>query len=422
MKIPEPKNVNYCGTVVEIKSTFPLNKLDNLVGASIMGNITLIPNNTKIGAKGVFFPVECRLSDEFLSNNNLYRKTELNKDSTKKGYFELNGRVRCQKFMGNPSEGIFMEMECLKYLGVDDLELGMSFDYIGDNKICEKYVVITSVPGEPNQKKKKVHSKIIQEQFKFHYDTEHLGKYVDEIQPGDIISVTRKLHGSSGISAYIICKKPLSLWDRIGKLLGFNVMDKQYDYVYSSRKVIKNPHLNPTASHFYGSNIWALAHDKIKEYLQKGMTFYYEIVGYTSNGKMMQKNYDYGCSSGEFEVYIYRITYTNADGKNFEFSMKQVQRFCELNGLKVVPELYYGKLNNLLPEPLTEESILEGLRLAYLEGDCEYSNNTVPAEGIVIRNESKPYAVKALKYKSLRFKEYETKQLDKGEVDIEEAY
>ena len=35
--------------------------------------------------------------------------------------------------------------------------------------------------------------------------------------------------------------------------------------------------------------------DYIKPFLQKGMTLYYEIVGFLPNGGYIQKNYDYGC-------------------------------------------------------------------------------------------------------------------------------
>lgn len=39
------------------------------------------------------FPLETQLSHEFVSQNNLYRNAELNKDQSQKGYFEENKDV-----------------------------------------------------------------------------------------------------------------------------------------------------------------------------------------------------------------------------------------------------------------------------------------------------------------------------------------
>ena len=112
MKI-ELSNKNYCGTIVEIKTLVPLENCNNVQAAIVMGNQVIVGNDVKIGDIGIFFPVETQLSKEYLSANNLYRDSELNVDKNKKGYFELNGRIRCVKFRGNKSEGLFMPIESL---------------------------------------------------------------------------------------------------------------------------------------------------------------------------------------------------------------------------------------------------------------------------------------------------------------------
>ena len=45
---------------------------------------------------------------------------------------------------------------------------------------------------------------------------------------------------------------------------------------------------------FYGCDVWAEADKIVKPCLSKGMTAYYEIVGFLPNGGYIQKNYDYG--------------------------------------------------------------------------------------------------------------------------------
>ena len=153
---------------------------------------------------------------------------------------------------------------------------------------------------------------------------------------------------------------------------------------------------------------------------------YYEIVGYLPSGRMIQKDYDYGCEPTKHAIYIYRITSTNVDGKVIEFSAKQVQDFCKKNGLNAVPELYYGyakdlgKHSNLLhlDKPWDSDKFLSLIKAKYNEKDCYMCVNTVPEEGVVVRIEGNDF--EAYKAKSERFYARETEQLDKGELNIED--
>jgi hypothetical protein len=434
MEIKKPKNENYAATVVEIKTLIPLEKCDNVQGAIIMGNQVVVSKEVKIGDIGLFFPVETALSKEYLKVNNLYRvhkdKPNLNSDTTVKGgYFEENGRIRCAKFLGHKSEGLFMPIESLYFIydreGIYP-KIGDCFDELNGTPICSKYVVKTNrTAGQPGSKKtrdtKKYESKLIENQFRFHQDTSMLYRNLHRIEPNSLISCTYKLHGTSGISSYVLCKKKLN-W--VENLLSkwFKIENSEYDYLYSSRKVIKNEELNPNAQHFYNEDIWGIAHNEVKDFLQKGMTFYYEIVGFLPNGGAIQKGYDYGCEPTKHAVYIYRITSTNVDGKVIEFSAKQVQDFCKKNGLNAVPQLYYGLALDFAPYGPSDginwsDGFLERVKHEYNEKDCYMCSNKTPEEGCVVRIEGNDLQV--FKCKSNRFYELETKQLDKGEVNIE---
>ena len=448
------KNRNYCATVVEITKLVELPNCSNVQYAIIMGNSVVVSKQVKVGDIGLFFPVETQLSKEYLSANNLYRKPELNSNPEEKGYFEENGRIRCVKFKQNKSEGLFMPIQSILFtlpkvkeydatnlIGLP-INLGDEFDEIEGIEICKKYIPKTTrTPGAPGNKKnreKKYESKLVDGQFRFHNDTSVLYKNLHRFTPESLISITYKLHGTSGISSYVLCKRPATklnqfivwFWNYI--ICGiipdkyqFILDETDYDYLYASRKVIKNKELNSNAQHFYDVDIWGLAHERVKEHLQKGYTFYYEIVGYLPNGSGIQGQFDYGCEPGQFEIYIYRITSTNVDGKVIEFSAKQVQDFCKKNGLKAVPELYYGKARNIAPEAAErfhdEEwrpYFLENVKKIYNEKDCFMCKNKLPEEGVVIRIEG--LDLEAYKCKSTRFLEYETKELDKGTSNIED--
>ena len=80
------------------------------------------------------------------------------------------------------------------------------------------------------------------------------------------------IHNTSGISAYVLCKQPLTWKQKITRWLTGEEFNK-YDYLYSSRTVIKNQYYNKNVSNgFYGVDVWKYADDILKPLLQKGMT------------------------------------------------------------------------------------------------------------------------------------------------------
>lgn len=445
-------NANYNATVVEIKTLVQLENCENVQAAIIMGNQVIVSKDVKIGDIGLFFPVETQLTKEYLSTNNLYRDPELNIDKTKKGYFELNGRIRCVKFRGNKSEGLFMPIGSLKFIFSDinfndnpkglwvskgnHLEIGNEFNIINDIEICKKYIPKeVKTPGQPSSKTKVKASKksqIVENQFRFHNNTGQLYRNLHRINTDSLISATYKIHGTSGISSKILVNKNLNWFEKLLIKLGIKIQFQEYSVITASRTVIKSETSDPG---FYGEDIWKIASKHLEEFLVNGMTFYYEICGYTPSGKFIQKDYDYGCTkplSNEYveginyKIFIYRITQTNNEGKVFEFSAKQVQDWCKERGLKAVPMLYYGYAKDLISEtewdlyyqdlPFQDVFLIKTKQL-YNEKDCYLCKNKLPEEGCVIRIEGNE--LEAYKCKSEAFYLRETKQLDKGEIDIE---
>ncbi len=265
-------------------------------------------------------------------------------------------------------------------------------------------------------------------------------KNINKINPTDIINISWKEHGTSLILCNLLTKKNLSLKEKIAKFFGVPVSESEYKKFCSSRKVIKNPELNPGMTKgYYDCDIWNLAFEVLKDYLSKGLSIYAEIVGYMPTGSMIQSGYDYQCiydpktyeyskmtpkqmyDAKLFDIIVYRITYTNVEGRVFEFSTQQMKTFCEKYGIHCIKELYYGTAQQLFPElnpnEHWHENFLQALRDKYLERESVLCNNKVPEEGIVLRREVSEIDV--YKLKSVAFLERETKMLDKGEADIE---
>lgn len=437
MKFKKPKNENYAAVVAKVSNTVHLENMDNVHASIVLGNQVITSKDVNVGDVGIYFPVECQLSQNYMAANNLYRDSKMNSDTSVSGYFDQNGRVRCIKLAKkHKSEGLFMPLESITNLflnlDLDDIDFkeGDTFDEIEGVNICKKYYPpkqkTYNSSGENgkkrNKSKKPKEDRLIDNQFRFHSDTGMLYKNMHMIGRDDIISITYKIHGTSFISSKVLCKKKLNMVEKILKKIGIKIVDTQYDYVFSSRKVIKNKEFNENPSHFYKEDIWATAHNEVKDFLLDGMTVYGEIAGYLSNSSMIQKDYDYGCEVGEHKVFIYRITYTNPSGHTFEFSAKQVQDWCKSRGLNPVPQLFYGYAKELTDDRLNDEnwrsSLLENLKSLYNEKNCFMCKSEVPEEGCVVRIEGT--GIEAFKLKSNRFYERETIMLDKGETNIED--
>lgn len=438
-------NINYLAKIVDIQTftPHPDPETTKLKCTHINGYNIVVGIDSEPGIY-IYFPTSCEINSELLSYANLYRHKERNRDENKSGFFEDNGRVKAIKLRGVISEGFLLEWNVFNNFLFDNIlqtiepQINLEFDSIkcGDKVlwICKKYIIKTETSHTAKesryQKKVKKFNRVIDTQFRFHYETSILKKLVNPIKPDDLISITSKIHGTSGISAYVLCKKPVK-WYKFWKKY-----DIDYDYLYASRSVIKNANYNKTVSKgFYGCDVWKYADDYVKPFLQKGMTAYYEIVGFLPNGGYIQKNYDYGCMPPKneqdykpeinFKVRIYRLTLTNVDGQVHEFSAREVQQWCKNNGLTPVTEFYYGYAKDLYNELDTSEhwyeNFLEKLsndKNFYMEVDSPDCNNKVPHEGIVIKKENMISA--AAKLKAFKFLSGEQQQLDAGESNIED--
>ncbi len=433
LKISEKANSNYLAKVVEMNNLRKHSNADRLQCFSVDGNNVITGLDAQNGALYVYFPLESAINKEFLSWGNCFEDKELNQNKEIKGFFGKKGRVRAIRLRGERSEGYVVPAQSVcdwifiatgKNFKITEQNINQEFDCIFDIILCEKYVNREALKSrnseKKNQKKVARESKLIENQFRFHIDTSPLKKCAGNISPNDLISITKKLHGTSFVVSKVLCKKPLRLHEKLLKKIGVNVVDTHYDLVYSSRKVIKNGDLSKNQNHFYSYDVWADIAKQLEENLTSGITLYGEAVGYIKTGAYIQNGYDYGCEPGKFDVYIYRITLTNPDGKVFEFSTQQVKDYCNKFGMKCVPELYYGRAKDLF-EIVADENwtsnFVQTLSEHYLEKDCDMCVNKVPDEGICIRREI--FDIDVYKHKSFRFFEWETKQLDSGEVDLE---
>jgi hypothetical protein len=433
-------NPNYLAKVIKVKDLRKHSNADRLQCMTIDGNNIITDLSAQEGSLYIYFPIESSINKDFISYTNSFQEKELNKDQTVKGMFNKHARVRAISLRGERSEGFMIPTKKIEdwlestgqKVEITEEYLDTYFDTIDGVVLCQKYVNENALRQKQLQeerekrrlgKKVKRTSKLVDGQFRLAEDTLHLKKLVEKIDPEDYITIAYKMHGTNFSCGRVLCKKPLKWYEKALKTIGVNVIDTQYDLVFASRRVIKNSYADQQTQNFYSEDIWQRASEIVKDKLKDGISIHAEIVGHLSTGAEIQRGYDYGCSPQDFDVYVYRMFYTNPSGDVFEFTTPQIQKYCQKVGLKVVPIFYYGKAKDCYPELETIEhwhrNFLDKLILDYTEKDCYMCKNKVPEEGICLVKNDEYFS--AFKLKSFRFLQRETEELDKGEVNIEDV-
>lgn len=484
----------YCCNVVKIGEIKPIDGSDFL-GETMVNGQSVVVRKDQVHEGDVYFYAanECQLNEKFLSVNNLFdiSSLELNanaeevkellvkSDSTedknerdkyrdeakrKVGFFNKNGRVRMIRLRKVPSYGFLFGLdEMVKYCPkAKDVNLeeyiNKDFDTVDGELFVKAYVpyVPERTHTNGNKRNRKAQKKInrfdrmIPGEFVLHYDTNPLGKNMWRINPDDKVTISCKLHGTSGIFANVKTHAPIKLpiikrvWnlfvDATGLFKKHRIIDytTEYGNVYSSRTVIKNQYINKNVNGgFYSTDVWYDYNELLKDKIDKGMTVYGEIIGYISGSQtMIQKKYDYGCEVGTNKFMPYRITTEYENGKKYEWNVSEVKEWTEQlikkypdikERIEVIDILYHGTLKDLYPQfDVTEhwhENVLEALKndkehfgMELDEPLCKAYK--VPREGIVIRIDGDPVA-EAFKLKTDVFYGKEQKEIDAGNVDIE---
>lgn len=413
MKLKEPVNEAYAATIVKLNHTYPLKNSDNLIGARFMGYNAVISKDTEHGLH-VMFPAETQLDYKYAHENNLHRHGNLNKDQSQSGYLEDNRRVKAIKLRGNTSSCMIMPLETLAYTGVDVTQFkeNDTFDELNGVPICQKYVVKSKEQGAQKVNVPKF-SRVDKRLMPEHISTVQWWRHSQEFQDR-IVTVTQKIHGTSIRISNIPVMKSLTWKDKIAKFFGVNVSEHEYDYVYGSRKVIKDIN-DPDKNHFYGTDLWTETGERYKDAVPKNYIIYAEVVGWVDNQKQIQPDYTYNLKPGSNEMYVYRVASVNEDGFVTDLSWDGVVQFCNERGLNHVPELWRGYGRDLNVDDFMNKRYFD---MGYKQA-VPLSSNKWPDEGICIRYEAQiPVVAKA---KCSQFLEKETKDLDKDVEDIEQS-
>ena len=424
-------NPNYLAKVVNLPEISKHPHADRLQVVRIDFQNVITGLDAKEGDLYVYFPLECQINKAFMKFSNGFSDKGKNADNTKGGFFNKHARVKATRLRSVLSEGYIHPVanvnEWLKDAGIKyqitDKDAGSEFDSFGDTLFVNKYVVPTKGNGgTPKNKQAARATKLVDDQFRVHADTAQLKRNMFKIEPEDIVSISYKIHGCNATFANVLCKKPLKLYEKVLKKVGVNIVDTQYDDVFSSRRVIKNAYADKVQDSFYTFDVWTEAAKRLEGKIKPGISLYCELAGQMPGGSWIQPDYDYGMLPNEFGIWAFRITYTSIDGSVMEFTKPQIAAYCEKYDIPLSPQFYYGKAKDIYPDIKIDEqwheNVLERLKTQYNEKNCYMCSNKVPEEGVVVRKEGE--AFEAYKLKSEKFLSRETAELDKGTVNIED--
>lgn len=426
----------YSAYVTTIKEIRKHSNADRLQCVTVFGNNVIVDLSYYEGQRVIYFPVDGQLGEEFAKKCHLLRELDENGKNIG-GYLDpVKRNITAIKLRGEKSEGLVLPIECLSdYVDITDLADGIQINTLNGHLICQKYIPVKKHKSverhnEPcGKRKREDKEKTSYPYFKEHIDTAQLAYNQSAFKPGDTIYITLKMHGTSARTANTVTliRHKRTILQKIFRRSPR--VDRKYSVISGTRRTT----LRDYDGGYYGSNAFREKyHEFFKQRLPKGFCVFYEIVGYVDeqhtimgkckNSLIKDKEFSklygdetvfsYGCSAGQNEAYVYRMTATNEDGVIVEIPWEQVQRECEKMGVNCVPQ--FDKFIFT-----TWDDLMRRVD-RYVDG-VDPIGKTHVREGVVVRIDNRE-TFTAYKHKNFSFKVLEGIIKDNADApDMEEA-
>ena len=341
----------YYALVTKLQNVRKDENSNNLYLAECFFEGVIVGPNSYTGQEVLYLPTDGKIERWFGDKLKLFRK---NLDGTPQGgYVDDNSHVKAIKLRGNQSSGIVVPLDRIYEIwGNQGWQDGDKVTQINGKEFCSKYIPRTkkspNLTPKTSYKGRKAEG-ITYPEFSMHTDTEQLAYNLDKFHPGDQISITLKLHGTSQRSMRTYAELPRGFFRKLFKMKP----KTKPAYVLGTRRCVV------TENHegFYGNDQFRLQHhEALEPYIEDGMEIFYEVVGYYGQGseqtimpscdnkKINDKNFikefgprtvfSYGCQPGESKMFIYRITSQNGEK---ERTPDEIKSWCDKHGFNYVP-------------------------------------------------------------------------------------
>ena len=417
----------YYALVTKLQNVRKDENSNNLYLAECFFEGVIVGPNSYTGQEILYLPTDGKIERWFGDKLKLFRK---NLDGTPQGgYVDDNSHIKAIKLRGNQSSGIVVPLDRIYEIwGNQGWQDGDKVTQINGKEFCSKYIPRNkkspNLTPKTSYKGRKAEG-VIYPEFSMHTDTEQLAYNLDKFHPGDQISITLKLHGTSQRSMRTYAELPRGFFRKL-----FKMKPKTKPvYVLGTRRCVV------TENHegFYGNDQFRLQHHKALEpYIEDGMEIFYEVVGYYGQGseqtimpscdnkKINDKNFikefgprtvfSYGCQPGESKMFIYRITSQNGEK---EWTPDEIKSWCDKHGFNYVPIVDTFEFTTI-------EDLLDRIN-KYFEDLRDPIGKTHIKEGVVVRIVNRR-TFAAYKSKTYEFKVLEGLVKDsETSPDMEEA-
>ena len=341
----------YYALVTKLQNVRKDENSNNLYLAECFFEGVIVGPNSYTGQEILYLPSDGKIERWFGDELKLFRK---NLDGTPQGgYVDDNAHVKAIRLRGNQSSGIVVPLDRIYEIwGNQEWQDGDKVTQINGKEFCSKYIPRNkkspNLTSKSSYKGRKAEG-ITYPEFSMHTDTEQLAYNLDKLHPGDQVSITLKLHGTSQRSMRTYAELPRGFFRKL-----FKMKPKvKPAYVLGTRRCVV------TENHegFYGNDQFRIPHHKaLAPYIKDTMEVYYEVVGYYGEGseqtimpscdnkKINDKNFikefgprtvfSYGCQPGESKMFIYRITSQNGEK---EWTPEEIKSWCDEHGFNYVP-------------------------------------------------------------------------------------
>ena len=417
----------YYALVTKLQNVRKDENSNNLYLAECFFEGVIVGPNSYTGQEILYLPTDGKIERWFGDKLKLFRK---NLDGTPQGgYVDDNSHIKAIKLRGNQSSGIVVPLDRIYEIwGNQGWQDGDKVTQINGKEFCSKYIPRNkkspNLTPKTSYKGRKAEG-VIYPEFSMHTDTEQLAYNLDKFHPGDQVSITLKLHGTSQRSMRTYAELPRGFFRKL-----FKIKPKTKPvYVLGTRRCVV------TENHegFYGNDQFRIPHHKALEpYIEDTQEVYYEVVGYYGEGseqtimpscdnkKINDKNFikefgprtvfSYGCRPGESKMFIYRITSQNGEK---EWTPDEIKAWCDEHGFNYVPIVDTFEFT-------TTEDLLDRIN-KYFEDLRDPVGKTHIKEGVVVRIVNRR-TFTAYKSKTYEFKVLEGLVKDSETMpDMEEA-
>lgn len=420
----------YFGFVTNLKNVRKDQNSERLYLAECFGEGVIVGPEMYEDQMVLYLPSDGQVERWFGDCYNLFRK---NQDGTVQGgYLEDSGHIRAIKLRGNQSSGIVIPLDKIySSFGDQFWHNGDKVNTINDKEFCHKYVPKQKKLRQNRNNNKKSYKGrkaegVIYPEFSMHADTEQLAYNLNNFQPGDIINISLKMHGTSSRHMKTYAELPRGFFRKL-----FHLKPKTKSVcICGTRRCV----VTENSSGYYGNDEFRMKHHKILEpFIEEGQEIYGEIVGYYGpdetntimpigdNTKVNDKKFvkefgkysifNYGCKPGESKLYIYRITSNNGEK---EWTPNEICEWCEARGLLHVPYIDTFEFT-------TQEDLINRVN-TYFQDLHDPIGLTHIKEGVVVRILNRPTGWKAYKSKTYEFRVIEGLIKDSADApDMEEA-